>query len=528
MINEVFDLDHFVNRDSELHFILEQCLESLRGNRPINPQFIEFRGVWGIGKTTILKRIEHHCDKEDFHPIWVEVRSTPDYVFRAIADQVRSRYAVSFKPEGDALDESLVAARALLEKYGRVVIFIDALDAAGEEYLKNIEELLHRFTEISKLLCIMASRKMIEFKSTRPVGRKLKFIPLKSFTRDHCALYIRKLAQGLKDEEIDQIILLTGGYPVAVNIAVRTITQENLDLSAELGRKRLIQILNEQVLEHGVLASIRQDPEELLWYQTMLSLFAVPRRFNLTIMQKMTEKFAEQYKLGSSLLYMEMLRRINLNTGLLDWDIARTGYFMESPVRHLFHVKLKTEDPDRYTRIHEFFMEQNWRLVMEVPADDRLRYIQEYLYHCAFCLDSNGIPDSIEKAMKQIPIEPAELWVQFHEEYQKDIELQDALGAHKEKVLSKIHTYFVDRYWELSLSAQDKQERVASLKLYILFSIKDPMVTAPDRLPLAQHCWQRIKAREAIDVCHSLFEVLSQDAEIKEMLGADPQAWNLK
>ena len=90
----------------------------------------------------------------------------------------------------------------------------------------------------------------------------------------------------------------------------------------------------------------------------------------------MIEKFAEQYRLGSSLAYMSFLQRINFNTGLLDWNETRTGYAMESPVRHLFLTKLKIENPESFSQIHEFLMDENWRFAMQLSGTDKLHSIQ--------------------------------------------------------------------------------------------------------------------------------------------------------
>jgi hypothetical protein len=174
-------------------------------------------------------------------------------------------------------------------------------------------------------------------------------------------------------------------------------------------------------------------------------------------------------------------------------------------------------------------MEQNWRLAMEVSSSDRVHYIQEYLYHSAFCLDGDKLQDNVDKAMKQILDEKTpDSLLQFEEEYKKDKELQDALGVHKDSVLAKICRYYADRYWELVSMALDRRERISHLLSYISYSIKDPTVAVPDRLPLVRQCLQRVKAQETVDVYRSLIVALSQDTEIKELLGDDPQTWNLE
>ncbi|GER92150.1 hypothetical protein KDW_63120 [Dictyobacter vulcani] len=527
MSNTVFDINNFVNRDAEIDFMDKHCLPSLQENRPINPQFIEYNGVWGIGKTSMLRRIEHHCFTENFYPLWIEASDSPNQSFHKIAEQVRNRYKVTFSFVGDDLDGSLAATRALLNSHGRAVLFIDSLDAAKEEQLKHIKEMLHRLTEDGKLLFIMASRKIIDFGKVAPFKWKLVFRTLKSLSRQSCISYIQKLAQELNEEQADQIFQLTRGYPVAVEAAVQAVKQEKLDLTQEKGRKQLIQGIYKQIIEQGILAEVHQDPDQFLWYHTMLSLFAIPRRFNLILMQKMTEKFAEQHKLGSSLAYMSLQKRLNYNMDLLDWREDKTGYAMEAPIRHLFLMNLKFENPQRHAQIHEFLMEENWRFVMQFSGTDKLHSLQEYLYHSIFCHDEPGLQENIDHAIKQLLLESHDLLLQFEEEYTRDDELQDALGVYKYRILSAIYSRFAETYWILVPTALNQEERIDSLYSYILYRIKDPILDLPQRLSYARQSIERVKAQESAGVVQKLIERLSQHEEIQKLLGNDPQAWNL-
>jgi KAP family P-loop domain len=527
MSNETFDLANFTNREAEIGFILKECLNPLKNNKSANPRFVEFNGVWGIGKTTMLRRFEAHCFNENLSPIWIDASDMPEQLSHKVAEQVRNRYNVAFTHTGDEADESFAAMEALLKERKVAVVLIDSLDAADEKHLKNIENMLHRFIDLNGLFFIMASRKIIDFQNRNSIKRKIKFFPLKSLSHDHSIFYMKKIAQELKEKDFDEIFRLTGGYPIAVDIALKTIKQEQLDPIAEQDQKRLMHVLDEQVIKQGILANVHHDPDQLLRNQTILSLLAVPRRFNLTITQKLVEKFAEQYKLGSGLAYMSLPRDINPGSDLLHWHKARAGFFMEPPIRDFLLVKSSIEDLARYKQVHAFLMEQNWRLAMEVSGTDRIHYIQEYLYHSASCLANDVIQDNINKATKQILAEVDDALWQFIEEYEEDKELQTALGSHKDKVLAKIYQYLADNHLALSSASRDKRERVSHLRSYVFYSIKDPTVAEADRLALFQMCLQRIREQETADVYRSLAETLSLDAEIKTLLGTDPQTWNL-
>src|SRR5437667_10200136 len=168
----------------------------------------------------------------------------------------------------------------------------------------------------------------------------------------------------------------------------------------------------------------------------MLSLFSIPRRCNLSVMQRMIEKFAPHYKLGSSLAYMSLPRRINPTADVLNWDPSKAGFSVEPPIRHIFLMRLKIEDHNRYTAIHNFLATTNRRLADEVSGTDRARYLQEYLYHSANCEEGTVLQQIVEKTVQQIITEPLEYFLLFHEDFVSDEELKTTLGVHSNTILS--------------------------------------------------------------------------------------------
>jgi hypothetical protein len=203
-------------------------------------------------------------------------------------------------------------------------------------------------------------------------------------------------------------------------------------------------MLVEEVIHHGVLSSVAQAPDDLAWYQTMLGLFSIPRRCNLSIMQRMIERFAPHYQLGSSLAYIGLQKRINQVTDVLHWNPAKAGFSVETPIRRTFITKWKIEDSERYTMIHSFLASRNRRLADEVSGTDRVHCLLEYLYHSAHCEDAPSLQQTIERTVRQIVAEPPESFVQFHEEFEGDEELKAALGVHSNIVMSLIHKHLAD------------------------------------------------------------------------------------
>ncbi len=341
-------LEPFVNREAELDFIKNHYIALLEENKPIRPQFIQFYGVGGIGKTTILKKIQTECNKKQLFPIWTDASHKPAFIAEEIIKQVQNfGIVLSTQSQGDEIDKSVEATRAIL-RHGPTVFLIDALDHENEEHFRWIEELLHRFTEDSKLFFILASKKVISFEHTMAIARKLKTFLLKPFTRNNCSRYISLLAPESTQETQNLIYKWTGGYPLAVNMMTQTIERDHLDFSKEADQLRTLNVITEMVINRGVLANVAQDEADLLWYQTMLSLFSVPRRFNLSLMQKMMERFAKQYKLSSSLGYIDLPRRLNKKADVLAWNQDKAGFSMEAAIRPIFLTKQRIEEPQKY------------------------------------------------------------------------------------------------------------------------------------------------------------------------------------
>jgi hypothetical protein len=506
----------FVNREEELQLIEERCT-ALVQNKPVQQQIVEFHGVGGIGKTTILKRIKLHCNEQHLPSIWTDASQSTVLFSQEVIQQVQT-YGVQFAPKNNnLLSQSIDAMKALIEQ-NPAVFLIDCLDSAGDEQLVCIEHMLDQLTKDTRLLFVLASQRKVSFEHTMSVARKLDTIQVKSLNRTSCIDYVSKWPQKVAPEIQEIVFEWTGGYPLAVDVMVKAIQDETLDPRKDKDQKQLMRRITEQVIDRGVLARAVSTPADLEWYQTMLGLFCVPRRYNLDIMQKMTEKFAERYKLSSNLAYMSLPKRLDQRTDVLSWDRSRSGYSLEAPIRHIFLMKLKIEQPERYMAIHKFLAETNWRLAMESPGTDRVRYLQEYLYHSANCENSSVLPQVVEKTFQQIVSEPTTYFSIFREEYEKDEELKVALDIHTVLVVSGIYRHLAKLYWQVAIesSGLDPKECIFSLQEFFYYNIYNPAES--DILSLARGCIQQIVKEMASDVCSKLYEELSRDMKILERL----------
>jgi hypothetical protein len=506
----------FVNREEELQLIEERCT-ALVQNSPLQQQIVEFHGVGGIGKTALLERIKLHCSQRQLLSIWIDASQGIDVFSREVIQQVQT-YGVQIVQTNTDLFSQFIDATKALVKQKPVVFLIDCLDSANDEQLSRIEQMLDQLTRGTRLLFVLASQRKVSFERTMSVARKLDIIQIKPFNRTSCINYVSKWPQQVAPEIQEIIFEWTGGYPLAVNVMVKAVQDEALDPRKDQDQKQIMQKITEQVINRGVLARAVSTPADLEWYQTMLGLFSVPRRYNLDIMQKMIEKFAERYKLSSNLAYMSLPKRLDQRTDVLSWDRSRSGYSLEAPIRHIFLTKLKIEQLERYMEIHSFLAETNWRLAIESPGTDRVRYLQEYLYHSAHCENSSMLPQVVEKTFQKIVSEPTTYFSVFREEYEKDEELKAALGGQTVLVMSRIYQHLAKLNLQAAIesSGLDPKERIFSLQEFFYYSISDPTVC--DILAITQQSIQQIIKEMPSDVCCKLYEELSRDTKILERL----------
>ncbi len=173
-------METFVNREAELKLI-EDAIDVLLDNKSLlRTPIIDFHGVRGIGKTTILKEVEQRCNgRPQLQCIWVNANQSMIGFSHEIISQVKKYQGeLSFQDEdGDWLSQSVDATKSLLRQ-GPVVMLLDSVDAADAEQLRWIEELLRNLIDDNGLFVVLASKRALSFQQERSVARKLTYHPL--------------------------------------------------------------------------------------------------------------------------------------------------------------------------------------------------------------------------------------------------------------------------------------------------------------------------------------------------------------
>ena len=484
-------MKYFVNREAELTLIDDATEALLDKQRLLRTPIVEFYGVEGIGKTTLLLEVEERCRVKQLECLWAG-------------------------PKGQTVDQCFSEARRVLEGKKPVVVILDALDTANKEQLQGIETGLHNLIEESKLFVVLASRKIERFDNIRSIARKLMPFPLQPLKRESCNTYFESI--GIINLEIRDIIFdWTRGYPLAMQVMVKAIQQQQLDPREEQDKNQLISIIREEVIDKTLLA--RVSSSELPWYHKMLTLLSVPRRFNLVIMQDVIERFAREYKFDSSLEYITLPNRINQPGEVLIWNITRSGYSIDAPIRNLFLIKLKIEEIHRYREVHEFLAHLNERYAKEVTGSDRIHYLQEFFYHKANSGNVEDLPSILTHYVEQIIQEESfETFIQFSEEFSGDKELREALGDNANIVLTLIHRNFAKMYARLVPGAS-AIDRIRYLRDFFSQTARDPYTG--DFAHIFEQDMQHIIEEVPGEVAVILLDQLLQDEEIKALLGQE-------
>ncbi|HEU5229771.1 MAG TPA: NB-ARC domain-containing protein [Ktedonobacteraceae bacterium] len=502
-----------INRTYELSIIDEAFNALLDQTSLLRTPIIDVHGIEGIGKTTILQHVAQKCKEYHLPYLWVDASGGIPAIAHEIIEQIKQHHPslITHLNIENPLDQVVSAIQLLLEQ-NAVVLVLDAIDTENEELLRWIELMLRDLLENNRLFVVIASRKSLQFEHERSVARKLTPLQLNPFDRASSEQYLDTI--DIEPETHHYIFKWTRGYPLAMDTMARAMSAGQFDLEKSQDRKRLIKIITERVIDRGILAKI--DPSEYQWYRAILSLLSVPRRFNLVIMQMLIRQYASQFAPQNSLAYIGLPKRINRTTDILNWNMPRAGFSIDAPIRNIFLLQLQIEEPEAYFAIHSTLARINQQLAEAVTGTDRVRYLQEYLYHSAHTSTGETLQQLLEQTVQQIINESPEAFSQFSEEYSQDEELKEALGAQAATVTALIHAHQLTTA-RLLVKESTGRDRVRNLHEYLNLLLQDPVATT---IPANfQQAIREIKLTEQADIRRQLYSELAQDSRLKEILG---------
>jgi len=500
--NGVIKMGKFVNREAELSLI-DDAVQMLQSGQlsPRSP-IIEFYGINGIGKTTLLKQVEELCRA------------------RKISFESKDVREVS------ALDLAESTQRLLGEKKP-VVVILDSFDANSGKELGEFELKLRDLVfTYANLFVVLASKSAYRFDNTRSVTRKLEMHSLKPLEREYCLEYLDGFGQKRISDLRELIYEWTRGYPLAMDVIVDGILTQNLDPHVPQDQKMLVAMIADKVINQSLLVSIHSDPAKLAQFQKLLTILSLPRSFNLVVMQELIERYAPEYTLPSSLAYITQPNDINKVADIISWNMQQSGYCIDSSIRNIFLLKIRIENPELYTEMNEYLMMMNRSFAVAIPGPDRVRYLREYLYHLAKSQEIGKDPELLIKELEQlITKSPTDHFLRFYEEFWQDKDLRETLGNNAREVI----TFLRRRFFELYKQLPEDISRFEYLLSFLARTLPDALVEranvsdsiAEKSFLILKPAIRQIMQEETAGVYTKFYDVLSQDQTLNESLGKD-------
>ena len=513
----------FVNRVPELT-IIEDNFTGFFNQKELNryyPAVIGFYGVKGIGKTRLLQKFTEtllvtntRYIEAQFHP---DVSIFAQRIIGQLQKYMPQIYSDN-EQQGGTYAQFIQHIKALLDQ-GPLVLLLDAIDAINESQIEPLETMLGELVAYQTLFVVLAGRQRMTFENVRTVRQKLKTYILGPFDQEYSYTYLKQLDASLSLEQCQIIFDWTRGYPLAMNEMVKAL-HDGLDPMDDQEQKQIAQRMVDQIVMQDLLARI--NPDEQAWYQDILHLLAVPRRFNLVLLQQLIERFEPEHRLANSLAYLVLPRKIVQTTGVVKWDMAKSGYAMDEPIRHILQLNLKMNQPDHYMDLHNFLAQYNWQSASEVDGPERIRYQREFLYHSACSANTEQLTNQLTRIgteIIQVTEEHSDQLVQFLEEYLQDTELQYILSPHTSLIANLIYENLAQKMYALYSEEAQVEKRLDFLRAFFFYTAKNSAFV--NKVETLTPYIQQILDREDRTRILRLYEELGQDAEFRDAMGKD-------
>jgi hypothetical protein len=510
----------FVNRIPELTTIEDNFNKFFHQKEtPTNyTSILDFYGVKGIGKTSLLQRFSERLIETNTR--YIEAEFHPDEVIFAsrILTQTQKYMPITPAEENaeDVYTQLIQRIKRLLEQ-GPLVLLLDAVDTNDKQQIELLENMLGALVGYQTLFVLLTSRHRLHFENERTVRDRLKTYSVEPFNQEHSYAYLQLLDPSLSVEQCRIIFDWTRGYPLAMNMLVEII-HEGHDITEEQGQKHMAQRLADQMFGQELLTTINSDEQE--WYRTILYLLAVPRSFNLVLLQQLIERFQPDYALASSLAYLVLPRKIIQATGAITWDIAQAGFTMDEPIRSILQLNLKVNHARLYKELHGFLAQYNKQNALAATNRERPHYLREYLYHSACSSQPGQLVSLLSRTGKDIIQQtkqsPDQL-IQFLEEFLQDRELQYILAPNGVMITNLIYEHLAEEMYQLYLEEPRVEKRFDLLNNFFFYIAKNSGIASKYDILLPRV--QEILEREDATRLLYLYEMLGQDASFREGMG---------
>lgn len=416
-----------MNREKELTLIKDAIAALTSTDRLVETPIVNFFGLPGIGKSRLLDEVVSLCDLPQVR--WLRLDAPRDIPVLSSSTVQRIGAYISGTEPPTLLEDSIDLLKSLL-KDAALVLLVDNIEGTNEQQVDTLEIILKELIFSSSIFIVLASQSELSFHHQRNVRRKLTPQPLSLLGETLSARYFLTHLPAVPEQERERLYTWTRGHPLAMEELVQAINEHG-GRADERDHAQLIQRLLDALITRRLRERV---PGEQEWFETMLRLLAVPRRFNVIFIRVLVERFApDSYRLASSVEYMTLPQKIGQVTGVLQWKRDLAGFTLEEPVRTLLLLQLKMQFAERYHALNVFLAERNWQYARETEnIEDRVQYEKEFVYHhLANATDDGKVAAALEALQQILTLASDEQrqLTRFQEEFLADRGLQEELGA---------------------------------------------------------------------------------------------------
>lgn len=447
----------FINREEEIDLV-ESLLTKIQQGIYFRDWIIEFYGIHGIGKTTLMEQVSRICKikstpciKFDFYEL-KRFRRYQKIVKLRIKKELqiwqpniisRTSELIAELPEEQEMGNSRTAGyiHVFLNKMPLVLMFdtIEQADLAHLEWLESFFRLLVSERRTG-LLIILAGRVDVYWPrfEVRQHSRSWKLSP---FNSDHTGEQLLSLHKDYLSlaKNIHQ---LTYGHPLNNQTVVENLLSLQEDGYA-VGHEnfkdyepRLISRLMNKFIEKYALQSMSEEK-----FIDAIKLIAPLRRFDIDLLDQFIEHFSLPYKGAFRAL---MLRSDMLKSLLVAYDEQKKALGLDPTIRRILALHMRHFAVERYREVNQFAVSFNSERLQEASGTDRTLFTAEILYHRANLLTLSGksaqeigqlLTEDLFEIANQMTLVDAQ---QLQAELAKDAELEDVMAEGFSLILQAI------------------------------------------------------------------------------------------
>ena len=386
--------NRFIDRVEEIRLVNEY-LGSLRDGLE-REALIVFKGVPGIGKSTLLRELRRRLSHEGVHSIYLDFEQIcageqpMRTALKTVLEQLPFPALVSSGDPIEYLVEKWRGEIAQWSKSSRAappVLFLDALEECTVQILSELErDILAPALATRRSLLIATSRQSLEWDEFM-VRRAVLEYDLKPFV-------VSATREQIGDESLAiQIQDLTGGIPGA-NVEIFEELQGRIDDFQERREELTLNLVEKYIFEQLI-------PRVDWKVRHALQILSPLRQFDYdSIAMILSTLLPEDWaKDTSAREFRQLVRDMQRTTQVVEWDGKKRSFVIVRPIRYLLDRYLyvdyrRRRQGERYNAIHWLALQIYEKRTLEEPV-----YIWDVLYHKARLWTGSQLDPALNKEL---------------------------------------------------------------------------------------------------------------------------------